>query len=261
MGRVQYFAADELTERQAAAFLLAAPGIRTRAVRVPGGSAAAPPWNALVGRAVTEPSDFVRALIGAEDHWPGSMDRRAAAGSATIPALARRRGYRAQTSALEAARRVRAGRAGLGRPGTPVLASLPRSVPARVGPGGRRRRHAADTRDRASGRWRLARGIRIAIAAQRPKVLRDFAWLCEQIFTGGQAVVRGLHQQVLFASRRIDRLTPDNVVDAVIATRAVAKYAALSTALERARITSIPVFAARRAGGSGDRGTTNIARR
>ena len=57
-------------------------------------------------------------------------------------------------------------------------------------------------------------------------------------------VVRGPYQQVLFASRRIDRLTPDNVVDAVIATRAVVKYAALSTALERARITSIPVFAA-----------------
>ena len=81
-----------------------------------------------------------------------------------------------------------------------------------------------------------------AAATDGPRV--DFTWLCEQIFTGGQAVVRGPYQQVLFASRRIDRLTPDTVRDAVVATRAVAEYPALSGALERARLTSIPVFAA-----------------
>ena len=57
-----------LTERQSAALLLAAPGIRISdgMVLVPGGSAAAPVWQALVGRPVSWPLDFVHALISAE---------------------------------------------------------------------------------------------------------------------------------------------------------------------------------------------------
>jgi hypothetical protein len=72
----------------------------------------------------------------------------------------------------------------------------------------------------------------------------DFTRLCEQIFTGGQAVIRTPYQQVLFASRRLASLTPDLARDAVVATRAVAQYPALIAALERARITAIPVYAA-----------------
>src|SRR4029450_7940055 len=56
-----------LTERQSAALLLAAPGIRIGdgIVRVPGGTAAAPIWQALVGRPPSEPVAFVRAVISA----------------------------------------------------------------------------------------------------------------------------------------------------------------------------------------------------
>jgi hypothetical protein len=239
-----------LTERQAAAFLLAAPGIRISGgtVRVPGGSAAAPLWNALVGRAVTEPADFVRALIGAEGSLAWFY------GSVALLTPVQQRFLLSldggDTGAQTSAARKLLGvfeRAALGwdaqeRPfWRPSLdPSLLVSDLAVDGAGTPRIPGTAAFWALALGEGDPDRDRRAA--AEGPRV--DFAWLCEQIFTGGQAVVRGPYQQVLFASRRIDRLTPDNVVDAVIATRAVVKYAALSAALERARITSIPVFAA-----------------
>jgi hypothetical protein len=239
-----------LTERQAAAFLLAAPGIRISGgtVRAPGGEAAASLWNALAGRAVTEPSDFVRALITAEGSLAWFY------GSVALLTPAQQRFLLSldggHTGAHGTAGRKLLAifeRAALGwdiqerpfwRPSLdPSLLVSDLTVDATGTP-------------RLPGTaafWTLALGEddpdrdRRA-PAEGPRV--DFAWLCEQIFTGGQAVVRGPYQQVLFASRRIDRLTPDNVVDAVIATRAVVKYAALSAVLERARIASIPIFAA-----------------
>jgi hypothetical protein len=239
-----------LTDRQAAALLLAAPGIRITGgtVRVPGGDAAAPVWNALVGRAVTEPADFVRALIGAEGALAWFY------GSAALLTPVQQRFLLSldggDTGAhTSAARKLLAvfERAALGwdvqerpfwRPSLdPSLLVSDLSVDAAGTP-------------RIPGTaafWTLALGDGDPdrdgrAAAEGPRV--DFAWLCEQIFTGGQAVVRGPYQQVLFASRRIDRITRENVVDAVIATRGVVKYSALSATLERARITSIAAFAA-----------------
>src|SRR5688572_28108642 len=56
-----------MTGHHAAAFFLAAPGLRVGngVVQVPGGGAAVPGWQALVGRPVTEPGEFVRALLAA----------------------------------------------------------------------------------------------------------------------------------------------------------------------------------------------------
>ena len=83
----------------------------------------------------------------------------------------------------------------------------------------------------------------------------EFIWLCEQIFTGGQAVVRGPYQQLLFVARRVTTLTREGARDAVVATRAAIQFPALITALERARIDAIPTYAAaaRRAAYRGDR--------
>ena len=59
----------EITERHAPAFLLASPGIRVAngSIQVPGDAAALPGWQALVGRQVTEPIDFVRALLAGSE--------------------------------------------------------------------------------------------------------------------------------------------------------------------------------------------------
>ncbi len=239
-----------LTGRQSAALLLAAPGLRISGgtVLVPGGSAAAPVWQALVGRRVTEPVEFVRTLISAEGalaYFYGSVAQ-------LTPSQQR---FLLSVEGGDAAGHASAGRKMLAAFERVALGwdieerpfwrpSLDPSLLVSDLPV-----DAAGT-PRLPGTaafWTLAFGDgdpdrERAAAADGPRV--DFTWLCEQIFTGGQAVVRGPYQQVLFASRRIDRLTPDTVRDAVVATRAVAEYPALSGALERARLTSIPVFAA-----------------
>jgi len=239
-----------LTERQSAALLLAAPGIRIGdgVVRVPGGTAAAPVWQALVGRPVSEPVAFVRALISAEapiayfygsaaqltpvqQRFLLSLDGKDA-GAQTIAA-------RKMLSAFE---RVVLGwdieERPFWRPSLdPVL--LVSDLPT-----------DADGTPRVPGStafWTLALGDGDADRERAglvdgPRV--DFASLCEQVFAGGQAVVRGPYQQVLFASRRLERITSDNVRDAIVATRAVVHYPALTGALERAHVRSIAVFAA-----------------
>jgi hypothetical protein len=239
-----------LTERQSAAFLIAAPGIRIGdgTIRVPGGNAAAPVWQALVGRPVTEPVDFVRALISAETpiaYFYGS--------AAQLTPVQQR--FLLSLDGRDAAARTSAGRklfsvferAALGwdieerpfwRPSLdPVL--LVSDLAAE-----------ADGTPRVPGStafWALAFGDGDADRDRAglvdgPRV--EFASLCEQVFTGGQAVVRGPYQQVLFASRRVERITSDNVRDAILAIRAVVQYPSLTGTLERAHITSIPVFAA-----------------
>jgi hypothetical protein len=78
----------------------------------------------------------------------------------------------------------------------------------------------------------------------------DFPWLCDQIFKGGAVSQRQPYEMVLFASRVITRITPENVSDALDAVHAIATYPALVTVLERARVSDPAVYgaAARRAG-------------
>ena len=239
-----------LTERQSAALLLAAPGIRIGdgIVRVPGGTAAAPIWQALVGRPPSEPVAFVRALISAEPpiaYFYGSAAQLTPAQQRFLLSLdgrdaaARTMAARKMLSAFE---RVALGwdiedRPFWRPPLDPVL--LVSDLPT-----------DAEGTPRVPGStafWTLALGDGDpgrdrAGLVDGPRV--DFASLCEQVFTGGQAVVRGPYQQVLFASRRLERITADNIQDAIVATRAVVHYPALTGALERARIRSIAVFAA-----------------
>ena len=241
---------SNLTARQSAALLLAAPGLRISGgtVHVPGGSAAAPIWQALAGRPVTEPVDFVRALIGAE----GALAYFYGAVAQLTPSQ--------QRFLLSLGGGETAGHASVGRKMLAVFerAALGWDIEERPfwRPSLNPSLLVSDLPVDAAGTprlpgtaafWTLALGDGDAdrdraAATDGPPV--DFTWLCEQIFTGGQAVVRSPYQQVLFASRRIDRITPDNVRDAVVATRAVVRYPALSGALERARVTAIPLFAA-----------------
>jgi hypothetical protein len=241
----------EITERHAPAFLLASPGIRVAngSIQVPGDAAALPGWQALVGRPVTEPVDFVRALLASSDgrlaYFYGAAaqltpaERRVLLALDTSDVAMRITGARRMLAVFE---RVATGWDILERPFwrpnlDPALLVSDLAIDA-------------DGRPRVPGTaafWTLVFGDdpvdreRGAIAGGAPA---DFTRLCEQIFAGGQAVIRAPYQQVLFASRRVGSLTPDIARDAVVATRAAAQYPTLIAALERARITAIPVYAA-----------------
>jgi hypothetical protein len=71
----------------------------------------------------------------------------------------------------------------------------------------------------------------------------DFAWLCEQVFKT-EAEQRRRFTMVLFASRHLREFTPAIAADAIDAVRGAATYPALTTALERARVTDLATFAA-----------------
>jgi hypothetical protein len=245
----------EITERHAAAFLLASPGIRVAngSIQVPGDAAAVPGWQALVGRQVTDPLDFVRALLAGSEgrlaYFYGAaaqltpVERRVLLSLDTGDVASRTAAARRMLAVFE---RVATGWDILERPFwrpslDPALLVSDLAIDAGGVP------HVPGT----AAFWTLVFGDdspldrdireRGGIAGGAPA---DFTRLCEQIFTGGQAVIRTPYQQVLFASRRIASLTPDLARDAVAATRAAAQYPALIAALERARITALPVYAA-----------------
>ena len=71
----------------------------------------------------------------------------------------------------------------------------------------------------------------------------DFAWLCEHVFKGDPGEQRRRYVMVLFASRRVGRVTRETARDAIDAVRAVGTYPVLVASLERARVTDIAVFA------------------
>ena len=243
----------EIAERHAAAFLLAAPGIRvgSGSIRVPGDAAAVPGWQAMVGRQVTEPIEFVRALLGAEGRLAYFYG---VAAQLTPPQrrllLSLDTGDVASRTAAVQRMRAVFERAAMGwdieerpfwRPSLdPALLLSDLTTDADGLP-----RVPATTAfwTAVFGDDDLERDVRahVGIADGAPA---DFTQLCEQIFTGGQAVIRAPYHQVQFASRRVASLTRDTARDALVATRAAAQFPALIAALERARITAIPVYAA-----------------
>jgi hypothetical protein len=77
----------------------------------------------------------------------------------------------------------------------------------------------------------------------------EFVWICERVFVGGQTLIRPPYQLVLFASRRIAAITPDNVQEALAAVRGAGQFPAAAGTLERAHISRLGAYAdtARRA--------------
>lgn len=251
----RWFAANpalltEIAERHAGTFLLAAPGlhIENGAVRVPGGSAAVPVWQALAGRAPSNPTEFIRALLTIEEgrlaYFYGTAGQLGQPERQVLLSL----DVADPAARTAAARRMLAifHRIAMGwdqeerpfwRPALDpalLLSDLPRNrdgVPHLPGTAGFWAAVFGDA-DPDRDRNGLTEG---------PPV--EFTWLCEQIFTGGQAVVRAPYQQVLFVSRR-GPLTRDTARDAVIAARAATQYPTLVTALERARIGAYATYAA-----------------
>ena len=121
----------------------------------------------LVGRPVTEPADFVRALLAAEEgrlaYFYGTAGQ-VHGTRAPFPPDARRGGSGGAYAGARRARGVRAGQRRVGRRRAPVLAAGARSGAARVGPAQKRRRRSAGSRNgRVLGRWSSATRTRIAI--------------------------------------------------------------------------------------------------
>ena len=248
----------DLSERHPAAFAALAPGLRVvnDGLRVPGGDAAEPAWQALVGRRPAERVEFLRALTsqgeGRLAYFFGAM-------ALLTPAQIR---FALKLDAPDAADRVSALRQlydaleNLGpgwnieerafwRPGLdPVLLAAELRVDDDGRPivPGTRRFWSAVFGDVSH----LAPDLARAIAGGEPV---DLAWLCEQVFKGPSVAHRRRYQAVMFASRSVARVRPEDAGDAFEAVRAVGDYPALIGVLERAGVADVAVFAraARRA--------------
>lgn len=248
----------DIASRHAPAFAVAAAGLRVvdDRVRVPGGDEADAAWEAMVGRRVSEPADFIRALLAQDDGRlayfltaMGELTR-----EQIVFALDVDSGH--QVTALRRLRlsfdRVTPGwkvdQRALWRPRRDpalLLADLAADERGRpVLPG---------TREFWTAVFASDAGVQIRVAREsdaRPASEPDeFTWLCEQVFTGTPAEQRRRYEAVLFASRVVKHVTSDVARDALETVRAVAAYPALVAVLERARLVDVPTYAiaARRA--------------
>jgi hypothetical protein len=245
----------DVVSRHPAAFVAAAPGLRVSGsvVRVPGGSAAEPAWEALVGRAPRDAPSFTRALLAVDDGalacFFGAIAQLTppqirAALSLDVPDPAARLGAAHRLYTVFAAGAWKVEERTFWRPDldpTMLLGALSSDEEGRpVIPGTR-------------SFWTAA----FADAGHDdddPKVLAggdaaDVTWLCEQIFKGNSPERRHRYNLVLFASRRVGRVTPATALDGVTAVRAAGDYPGLIATLEEAGLDDIGTYAgaARRA--------------
>jgi hypothetical protein len=247
----------ELASRHAPAFVLAAPALRVTSagVQVPGGERAQPAWEALAGRPVNQPADFVRALL---THDGGRLAYTYGALAQLTPAQIR---LALMLDSPDAARRIETARRlhvvfarvaarwdiamrPLWRPALDpalLLADLRMNDEGRLTlPGTGRFWSAVFTDDR------IGDDPRMLVEGEPPA----FVWLCEQIFEDDWSRQRTRYRQVLFASRALSPITAGTARDAVEAVRAVADFPALVGVIERVKPANPSVFAraARRAG-------------
>jgi hypothetical protein len=245
----------ELSSRLAAGFVLASPGLHVAGTQVsaPGGERAARAWEALVGRRLDEPVEFIRALLGQDEHrvaWflgslgqltPGQLERVLdLEASETQRAAALRRLY---AVFVHLAGDWRLDGRTFWRPAIdPSLLAL--WLPA-----------DADGRPVLPATREFWQAV--FADAPVPAVLRrgvrgealDFVWLAEQVFAGASTDHKRRLHQVLFASRLAPPATPRQIADTAESVRAAGRYPALVAVLERLRVTDASVIAqaARRA--------------
>jgi hypothetical protein len=247
----------DLSTRYAPAFAAAAPGFRIAAgrVRLPGGDRMEHAWETLVGRRVTEPVEFLHALLttneGRSAYMLSAMSElsagRLAFAAGDDPANAGASLRRLSTVFDRIAPGWKINDRTLWRPrrdpalllsdmviddhGTPVLP-------------GSRAFWAAVFASNPDG---APRGRDAEFVGSPP----EFSWLCEQVFSGSPAEHRRRYETVLFASRVVKTLTPDTASDALDAVRSAFAYPALAAIIERARVVHVSTYAiaGRRAAG------------
>jgi hypothetical protein len=249
---------SEIVGRRAAAFFTIAAGLRVArsGVQVPGGPAAEPVWQALVGRRPAEAGDFVRSLISSDEgrlaFFLGAMAQLntaqiRAALSLDMSDVDRR---------VDASRRLYAvyQRLWVGRALEQRVFVRPSFDPAlliselnpigdaAVTPPGTRGLWTAIFAETRQNAGKVTREEASAtIAWDQPP---DFPWLCEQVFKGDSVEQRRHFMMVLFASRYAAGVTRETAHDAVDAIRAVGAYPVLTATLERAGVSDLAVFAA-----------------
>ena len=247
----------ELAGPRAAAFVVAAPGLRVRgtSIALPGGSAAAEGWESLVGRPASDPAGFVRALVtrdqGRLAFFFGTLAQLTPAQLRLVLALDSQdvavRGDAAQRLHDAFERILRDWRVDdsvFWRPAVDpaLLATSLRRDPAglpRV-PGTRAfwTTVFADTKRPAV----KSNERRVGDPTSADRV--DFAWLVEQVFTGDRAADRRRYELVLLVSRLEGRNVHWTGPDAVATARAALTHPALIFSLERARLDDLAAFAA-----------------
>jgi hypothetical protein len=251
----------ELASRSSAAFVAAAPALRVSGFRLllPGGAMAQPVWEALAGRRTEPAADFIRALMTVDQgrlaYFYGALAQltpaqirvalhldapdepmRVESGRrlfAVFQQVSRTAGSRAFTRpALDPA--LLAADLATNEAGEPLVPGT-RGLWTAVFKEG----------DEAIGK---SLAVRFDVAADRDAPA-DFPWLCERIFDREPEVRERQYMMVLFASRRLGQLTRETAGDAVDAIRASRAYPAMTTAIERAGVTDLSVYAgaARRA--------------
>jgi hypothetical protein len=246
----------DVSSRLAPMFALASPGLRVAdgKVRLPGGEPAAAAWEALVGRRVSEPTEFVRALLAQDDGraawFVGALGQLTPAqrhrlldleADASARATSMRRLYEVF---VRVAADWRMEARTFWRPSydpTLLAAWLPMDAEGRPLPPGTRLFWQTVFDDTAMAADVAAR------AGREPPV--DFAWLADRVFVGPPADHRRRLQQVLFASRLPPPTDARSLVDTVDAVRSVARYPALVATLERLHVSDAALYAqaARRA--------------
>jgi hypothetical protein len=248
---------SEITSRRAASFMIVAPGFRitSAGARLPGGPAADPVWQALVGKRPSETTDFLRSLISADDgrlaYFFGSMAQL----TPNQIQIALNLGAADASKRAEAAHRlysvydrVWTGRALEQRVFTrpaydPALLVLQLSAQGNssLSLPGTRGFWSAVFAETPEAPGKSARAQASTITWDQPP---EFEWICEQVFKGDQSESRRHFMMVLFASRHSAGVTKEGSRDALDAIRASVVYPALITSLERAGVQEIPVFAA-----------------
>jgi hypothetical protein len=242
----------EMAAQYAPGFAVAAPGLRVSRgiVRLPGGDLAVPGWEAVVGKRVTEPVEFVRTLVADRErrlsYFLSSMARLTPQEAAYALNL-----HLSDASArVDAARRLHGIFARMApgwdieertlwRPAVDpalLVAELPVNAEGRPSVPGTRKFWSLVFGD---GDTKPDRGDEIRALADGAPV--DFVWLCEQVFGGDQ---RRRYPAVLFAARAIGPLTVESALDALDAVRALGRYPALVATLERAQIRDARLYAA-----------------
>lgn len=244
----------EVMHRSIGAFVVAAPALRIsrQVVQVPGGDAARPAWEALVGRPASEPLEFVRAALtmseGRLAYFINAIGQLTPAQTAFVLKLD------AADSAVrvDAARRLFAifdrNAAGWKLEERPFWRPRvdPAMLVADLATDGDGRPHVPGTRTFWSILLNGAddpgakQAAGTALLQGEPA---DFVWLCEQVFKGSQVVQRRPFEIVLFASRVLKDVPPEHARDALDAVRGATHYPALAMVLERARLTDVSVYA------------------
>jgi hypothetical protein len=247
----------ELSGRHAAVFSVAAPALRIdgSVVRVPGGAAAEPIWQALVGQPSTEPAAFVRALLAAPKgrlaYFYGALGQLTPA-QLTLALSLDAADAPARISAARRLQKVFETVAGVweieertfwrpARDPALLAADLRLDEHGRpMLPGTQRFWRAVferRDRDRAPPDDDLGR----ALLTGSDRV--EFAWLCEHVFRKNRSDQASRYRQVLFASRMIPEVSAGTVRDAADALHGVGRYPALAGTLERAGVSDLDVFA------------------